>query len=217
MECPIILPSLLTGNIFYMMEFREIFLTLLRKFDERMQPCSFLRDLVESTHLFLRMLERFCKGRNNLIVQVSTTMVVNSGENSVGKLPVLLTIQEILQWGYLPAFCGLFQRGWVDTRIFISALKKFKTFFTVLNHGCILLIAFSVSFIGFTRCIMLSQMHSSMHMNGFANTMGVITILASLFWFDSPNILNKKWVKEKLCLFSFLNQNSAKQCAFLSV
>ncbi|KAG1931105.1 protein timeless homolog [Pimephales promelas] len=61
--------SVIKSNIFYLMEFREIFLTLLRKFDERMQPRSFLRDLVESTHLFLRMLERFCKGRNNLVVQ----------------------------------------------------------------------------------------------------------------------------------------------------
>lgn len=64
-----------TGNIFYMMEYREIFLTLLRKFDERTQPRSFLRDLVESTHLFLRMLERFCKGRNNLMVQVRVASV----------------------------------------------------------------------------------------------------------------------------------------------
>nr|VAX52545.1 Timeless circadian clock [Squalius carolitertii]VAX52547.1 Timeless circadian clock [Squalius pyrenaicus] len=61
--------SVIKSNIYYLMEFREIFLTLLRKFDERMQPRSFLRDLVESTHLFLRMLERFCKGRNNLVVQ----------------------------------------------------------------------------------------------------------------------------------------------------
>lgn len=61
--------SVIKSNIFYLMEFREIFLTLLRKYDERMQPRSFLRDLVESTHLFLRMLERFCKGRNNLVVQ----------------------------------------------------------------------------------------------------------------------------------------------------
>ena len=59
------------GNIFYLMEYREIFLTLLRKFDETKQPQSFLKDLVESTHLFLRMLERFCKGRNNLVVQVN--------------------------------------------------------------------------------------------------------------------------------------------------
>uniref|UniRef100_A0A673K173 Timeless circadian clock n=1 Tax=Sinocyclocheilus rhinocerous TaxID=307959 RepID=A0A673K173_9TELE len=61
--------NVIKSNIFYLMEFREIFLTLLRKYDERMQPHSFLRDLVESTHLFLKMLERFCKGRNNLVVQ----------------------------------------------------------------------------------------------------------------------------------------------------
>lgn len=62
----------LPGNIFYLMEYREIFLTLLRKFDETKQPHSYLKDLVESTHLFLRMLERFCKGRRNLMVQVSS-------------------------------------------------------------------------------------------------------------------------------------------------
>lgn len=60
----------LVGNIFYLMEYREIFLTLLRKYDGTTQPQSYLKDLVESTHLFLRMLERFCKGRRNLVVQV---------------------------------------------------------------------------------------------------------------------------------------------------
>ncbi|CAK6955724.1 protein timeless homolog [Scomber scombrus] len=61
--------SVIKSNIFYMMEYREIFLTLLRKYDETRQPHSYLKDLVESTHLFLRMLERFCKGRKNLMVQ----------------------------------------------------------------------------------------------------------------------------------------------------
>uniref|UniRef100_A0A3P9L7Q8 Timeless circadian regulator n=1 Tax=Oryzias latipes TaxID=8090 RepID=A0A3P9L7Q8_ORYLA len=61
--------NVLKSNIFYMMEFREIFLTLLRKYDETKQPGTYLKDLVETTHLFLRMLERFCKGRKNLVVQ----------------------------------------------------------------------------------------------------------------------------------------------------
>ena len=52
------------------MEYRELFLALFRKFDERCQPRSFLRDLVETTHLFLKMLERFCRSRGNLVVQV---------------------------------------------------------------------------------------------------------------------------------------------------
>ncbi|XP_031707540.1 protein timeless homolog [Anarrhichthys ocellatus] len=61
--------SVIKSNIFYLMEYREIFLTLLRKYDETRQPHSYLKDLVESTHLFLRMLERFCKGRKSLMVQ----------------------------------------------------------------------------------------------------------------------------------------------------
>ncbi|XP_034389135.1 protein timeless homolog [Cyclopterus lumpus] len=61
--------SVIKCNIFYLMEYRDIFLTLLRKYDETRQPQSYLKDLVESTHLFLRMLERFCKGRKSLMVQ----------------------------------------------------------------------------------------------------------------------------------------------------
>ncbi|XP_061544816.1 protein timeless homolog isoform X2 [Phycodurus eques] len=61
--------NVIKSNIFYLMEYREIFLTLLRKYDGTKQPQSYLKDLVESTHLFLRMLERFCKGRRNLVVQ----------------------------------------------------------------------------------------------------------------------------------------------------
>ncbi|XP_037106889.1 protein timeless homolog [Syngnathus acus] len=61
--------NVIKSNIFYLMEYREIFLTLLRKYDGTKQPQSYLKDLVESTHLFLRMLERFCKGRRSLVVQ----------------------------------------------------------------------------------------------------------------------------------------------------
>uniref|UniRef100_A0A8D0GH46 Timeless circadian regulator n=1 Tax=Sphenodon punctatus TaxID=8508 RepID=A0A8D0GH46_SPHPU len=62
--------QIIKNNIFYMMEYRELFLALFRKFDGTKQPRSFLRDLVETTHLFLKMLERFCKGRSSLVVQV---------------------------------------------------------------------------------------------------------------------------------------------------
>uniref|UniRef100_A0A8D0GB89 Timeless circadian regulator n=1 Tax=Sphenodon punctatus TaxID=8508 RepID=A0A8D0GB89_SPHPU len=61
--------QIIKNNIFYMMEYRELFLALFRKFDGTKQPRSFLRDLVETTHLFLKMLERFCKGRSSLVVQ----------------------------------------------------------------------------------------------------------------------------------------------------
>ncbi|XP_066225884.1 protein timeless homolog isoform X2 [Saccopteryx leptura] len=60
---------IIKNNIFYVMEYRELFLALFRKFDERCQSRSLLRDLVETTHLFLKMLERFCRTRGNLVVQ----------------------------------------------------------------------------------------------------------------------------------------------------
>ncbi|KAM9617077.1 protein timeless homolog isoform 5-T5 [Morphnus guianensis] len=61
--------QVIKSNIFYLMEYRELFLALFRKFDETKQPRSFLRDLVETAHLFLRMLEHFCRGRTSLVVQ----------------------------------------------------------------------------------------------------------------------------------------------------
>ncbi|XP_073519784.1 protein timeless homolog isoform X2 [Phyllobates terribilis] len=61
--------KVIKNNIFYMMEYRELFLTLFRKFDETKQPRSFLKDLVETTHLFFKMLEKFCKGKSTVMVQ----------------------------------------------------------------------------------------------------------------------------------------------------
>lgn len=61
--------QVIKNNIFYLTEYRELLLALFRKFDETKQPRAFLRDLVETAHLFLRMLEHFCRGRAGLVVQ----------------------------------------------------------------------------------------------------------------------------------------------------
>ncbi|XP_022340668.2 protein timeless homolog [Crassostrea virginica] len=65
--------KVIKNNIFYMMEFRDTFLTLLRKFNESTQSRSFLKDLVETTHLFLKMLEKMCKGSSHFVVQKKKT------------------------------------------------------------------------------------------------------------------------------------------------
>ncbi|XP_041837183.1 protein timeless homolog isoform X2 [Melanotaenia boesemani] len=87
--------NVIKSNIFYLMEYREIFLTLLRKYDETKQPHSYLKDLVESTHLFLRMLERFCKGRRNLIVQRKRVKRKKSQNKKKGSAPE--TSPEVLE------------------------------------------------------------------------------------------------------------------------
>ncbi|KAL3836515.1 hypothetical protein ACJMK2_021941 [Sinanodonta woodiana] len=60
---------IIKSNIFYMMEFRDIFLTMLRRFDENRQSRSYLKDLIETTHLFLKMLEHFSKKTKHLVVE----------------------------------------------------------------------------------------------------------------------------------------------------
>ncbi|XP_033732500.1 protein timeless homolog isoform X2 [Pecten maximus] len=61
--------KVLKGNIFYMMEFRDIFLTLLRKFNQSQQSRTYLKDLVETTHLFLKMLDNETQRNSHLVVQ----------------------------------------------------------------------------------------------------------------------------------------------------
>ncbi|KAH3702538.1 hypothetical protein DPMN_077562, partial [Dreissena polymorpha] len=68
---PVLMESskVLKSNIFYMMEFRDVFLTLLRHFDQSRQSRAYLTDLIETTHLFLKMLEHFSKKTGHLVVQ----------------------------------------------------------------------------------------------------------------------------------------------------
>uniref|UniRef100_A0A0L8FYM3 Timeless N-terminal domain-containing protein n=1 Tax=Octopus bimaculoides TaxID=37653 RepID=A0A0L8FYM3_OCTBM len=61
--------KVLKGNIFYMMEFRDIFVVLLSKFDHSKYSTSYLTDLVHATHLFLKMLEISQKSNRCIVVQ----------------------------------------------------------------------------------------------------------------------------------------------------
>ncbi|XP_058678064.1 protein timeless homolog [Ammospiza caudacuta] len=89
--------QVIKSNIFYLMEYRELFLTLFRKFDETKQPRSFLKDLVETAHLFLRMLERFCRGRANLVVQSKRVRRKKKKKPHVPAVPAPPSAEELEQ------------------------------------------------------------------------------------------------------------------------
>ncbi|XP_058121766.1 protein timeless homolog [Anopheles ziemanni] len=54
--------NLLQNNIFYVVEYRETVVHLLKDFNETHHSRAYLRDVVEVAHLFFGMLQKFCKG-----------------------------------------------------------------------------------------------------------------------------------------------------------
>lgn len=60
--------KILQSNIFYLSEFREMFPSLLKEYKSSVQTRSYLACLVDSLHLFFRLLEKFTQG-HSLMVQ----------------------------------------------------------------------------------------------------------------------------------------------------
>ncbi|KFB46573.1 AGAP010787-PA-like protein [Anopheles sinensis] len=54
--------NLLQNNIFYVVEYRETVVHLLKDYNETHHSRAYLRDVVEVAHLFFGMLQKFCKG-----------------------------------------------------------------------------------------------------------------------------------------------------------
>ncbi|KAI8424376.1 hypothetical protein MSG28_002902 [Choristoneura fumiferana] len=60
--------KVLKSNIFYVLEYREFILSTCLNYDDNKMPRSYLVDLVETVHLFLKMLEHFVQ-KTGLVVQ----------------------------------------------------------------------------------------------------------------------------------------------------
>ena len=59
----------LKGNLFYVLEYREMCLVLLQNYREDQFSLSYLKDLIETTHIFLKLFEEYGKTNRHLIVQ----------------------------------------------------------------------------------------------------------------------------------------------------
>lgn len=53
--------KVIKSNVFYVLEYRELVLTLLLTFDEMKMSDQYLKDLMETQHIFLKSFEAFCK------------------------------------------------------------------------------------------------------------------------------------------------------------
>ncbi|KDR17447.1 Timeless-like protein, partial [Zootermopsis nevadensis] len=63
--------KVIKNNIFYVVEYRELILMLLLNFDEVKFTKSYLKDLIETAHIFLKLLEHFSSNRS-IVVQKRT-------------------------------------------------------------------------------------------------------------------------------------------------
>lgn len=61
--------KVIKSNIFYVLEYREFILTLLVNYDELKMSDTYLKDLIETQHIFLKMLEIFIGKDGSVMVQ----------------------------------------------------------------------------------------------------------------------------------------------------
>lgn len=60
--------KVIKSNIFYVLEYRELILTLLVTFDELKMSRTHLKDLLETQHIFFKMFQSYCGGKSGQVV-----------------------------------------------------------------------------------------------------------------------------------------------------
>lgn len=74
--------KVMQSNLFYHPDYRDIFVTLLRNFYEVFQTTASLRDTIECTHIFVRMIESYCSENKHLVVRETRKRSKKKGKSS---------------------------------------------------------------------------------------------------------------------------------------
>jgi len=61
--------TVMKNNILYRPEYRDVFVTVLRNYNEVVSSKAMLKDLIETVHLYLRLVEQLCKNKGRILVQ----------------------------------------------------------------------------------------------------------------------------------------------------
>lgn len=76
--------KVIKSNIFYLPEYREFIITLLIMYDELQMTDLYLKDLMETQHLFLKMFEVYCRTEGTIMVKKkSKSKTKRKSENKV--------------------------------------------------------------------------------------------------------------------------------------
>merc|ERR1712019_304239 len=63
--------GIIKNNVFYHEEYREMFVLLFREFNSHKQTRSYLVDLVDTFHIFLKLLEGYVKDKGSIVTKHS--------------------------------------------------------------------------------------------------------------------------------------------------
>lgn len=84
--------KVMQNNVFYVLEYREIIMYLLLSFNESHNTKSMLRDSIDTTNVYFKMMENFCKGK--IVVQTKKRNVKRKKGKSAPK-PVQRSKEEL--------------------------------------------------------------------------------------------------------------------------
>ncbi|XP_075250497.1 protein timeless homolog [Convolutriloba macropyga] len=123
--------DILKRNLFYNSEYRDLFISFMQRFDQTKMSKSYLKDLVETNHVFLKMLEDFASKKKLIIkkkggkkkkkpqqrnqtggksgAKSSGSQNKNKQESEEAKRQAELEKLELLWDNIAPSLCGVFQ------------------------------------------------------------------------------------------------------------
>ena len=81
---PVIVESskVILGNILYHVEYRDVFVLLLRNYREPLQPVVFLQDVILMTHTYIHLMDGYCRKAGNVMIQKKRK--VKKKKNAIG-------------------------------------------------------------------------------------------------------------------------------------
>lgn len=89
--------KVIKSNIFYVPEYREFVLALLVNYNELKMSDVYLKDLMETQHIFLKMFESFCAG-GSMLVRKKKDRRARKKKGEIVIRPALLTGRIIFSY-----------------------------------------------------------------------------------------------------------------------
>nr|AUI80375.1 timeless 2 [Euphausia superba] len=107
--------NVLKSKVFYVPEYREMCLILLNNFDEKKMSITYLKDLVETTHVLIKLMEQFC-GKSKHILTKKVIKKPNKNKKKAKQNKVLEPTEEELhgQWNEMSSELSAIIQGEAD-------------------------------------------------------------------------------------------------------